>query len=88
MELKIGEYTIPEGCTIKRTGNIIQVYKKKQVDTSILRCRDCRHCEPNPLWNRQYQCAARTWGKTYKRHYTISLYKKACDKIELKDSQE
>lgn len=44
-ELKIGEYFIPEDCTIKRVGNTIQVYKKKKDRLSIdePRCKDCVH---------------------------------------------
>lgn len=83
MELKIGEYTIPDGCTIKRVGNVVKVYAKKQVDTSILRCRDCKHCVPHPYgWSNIFNCMARTWGKKHPRHYVVSLSTKACDKFE------
>lgn len=45
MELQIGEYIIPEGCTIKRVGNIIQVYQKKKdrLEMCDFRCKDCKH---------------------------------------------
>lgn len=86
MELKIGEYTIPDGCTIKRVGNTIKVYAKKQVDTSILRCRDCKHCVPHSNgWFATYNCMARTWGKRYPRHYVVTKSTKACDKFEKKE---
>lgn len=86
MELKIGEYIIPDGCTIKRNGNKIKVYAKKQVDTSILRCRDCKYCTPHPLGRLiSFNCMARTWGKKYPRHYVVSLSTKACDKFERKE---
>lgn len=84
MELKIGEYIIPEGCTIKRIGNTIQVYqKKKQIDTSVLRCRDCKYCENQ--WYHCYLCLARTWGKKYKRNYIVRPSKKACAKFERRE---
>lgn len=90
MELKIGEYIIPDGCTIKRVGNIVKVYAKKQVDTSILRCRDCKHCAPNPnvpsyCCGKYCICAARTWGKKYPRSYAVTPSTKACDKFEKKE---
>lgn len=87
MELKIGEYTIPEGCTIKRIGNTIQVYqKKKQRDTSVLRCRDCKYCDENTnQWYHWYLCLAREWGKDHKRNYNIKPHFKACEKFERKE---
>ena len=86
MELKIGEYTIPEGCTIKRIGNTIQVYQKKQRDTSVLRCRDCKYCDENMnQWYHWYLCLARTWGKKYKRNYNVRPSKKACAKFERRE---
>ena len=86
MELKIGEYTISDGCTIKRVGNVVKVYAKKQVDTSILRCMDCKHCVPHSNgWIATYNCMARTWGKKYVRHYVVSKSTKACDKFEKKE---
>lgn len=83
MELKIGEYTIPEGCTIKRIGNTIQVYQKKQIDPTILRCRQCKYCVRKSF--NFYGCMARTWGKKYPRHYTVTLSTKACEKFERKE---
>lgn len=87
MELKIGEYTIPEGCTIKREGNTVKVYQKKQIDTSVSRCRDCKYCEIMSVtpWYKYYACMARTWGKKYPRHYTVTLSTKACEKFEKKE---
>lgn len=44
-ELQIGEYFIPEGCTLKRIGNTIQVYRKKvkKLKEGDYRCKDCKH---------------------------------------------
>lgn len=44
-ELQIGEYIIPDGCTIRRVGNTIQVYQKvkKKLDAGDYRCKDCKH---------------------------------------------
>ena len=51
---------------------------------TALRYRNCKHCVPNPNWGMQYLCMARTWGKKYSSHYTVSLSKKACEKFERK----
>ena len=44
-ELQIGEYFIPDGCTIKRVGNTIHVYQKKKDKHKVedYRCKDCKH---------------------------------------------
>ena len=86
MELKIGEYIIPEGCTIKREGNTVKVYQKKQIDPTILRCRQCKYCMRKSLFN-VYICMARTWGKKYPRHYTVTPSTKACEKFEMREEQ-
>lgn len=86
MELKVGEYIIPDGCTIKREGNKVKVYAKKQVDKSILRCRDCKYCTPHPHgFPNSFNCMARTWGKKYTYHYVVTKSTKACDKFEKKE---
>ncbi len=45
MELKIGEYLIPEGYTVKRIGNTLKVYRKKNrtLGEGEFRCKDCKH---------------------------------------------
>ena len=45
MELQVGEYFIPDGCTIKKIGNTIRVYQKKKdkLDVKDYRCKDCIH---------------------------------------------
>lgn len=45
MELKEGEYVIPEGYTVKRVGRTIQIYKtlKKTLSDGDLRCKDCQY---------------------------------------------
>ena len=87
MELKIGEYTIPEGCTIKREGNTVKVYQKKQIDPTILRCRQCKYffTDNKKPWTSIDKCMARTWGKKYPRHYTVTQSTKACEKFERKE---
>ena len=84
MELKIGEYTITEGCTIKREGNTVKVYQKKQIDPTILRCRQCKYCMRKSLFS-VYKCLSRKWGKDHKRNYTIKPHFKACEKFERKE---
>ena len=47
MDLQIGEYVIPDGCTVRRTGNVLQVYKRRDkkymVNYDNPRCRNCIH---------------------------------------------
>lgn len=45
MELQIGEYRIPDGCTAKIVGRTIMVYKcqRKTLMPNELRCKDCKH---------------------------------------------
>lgn len=45
MELKTGEYTVPEGCTVKIKGKIVSVYerKNKTLSPTEYRCKDCKH---------------------------------------------
>lgn len=45
MELKIGEYFIPDGCTAKKVGRTIQIYEtvKKTLRKDDLRCKHCQY---------------------------------------------
>lgn len=47
MELQIGEYAIPDGCTVKVdvVGGTVVVYKRKskKLSPSEYRCKDCKH---------------------------------------------
>ena len=83
MELK--DYTTEElKAEIKRRNELARAQKAEEMKTA-LRCRNCKYCVPNPRWAMLYQCEARTWGKTYPRHYTIKLFTKACEKFERKE---
>ncbi len=85
MELK--DYTAEElKAELKRRTEIAKAQKAEEMKTA-LRCRNCRHCAPNPKWPIQYQCMVRTWGKKYPRHYCVNLSNKACDKFERKDNK-
>ena len=82
MELK--DYTTEQlKAELKRRVEIKKAQKAEEMKTA-LRCRNCKHCVPNSTWRMQYLCMARTWGKKYSRHYTVSLSKKACEKFERK----
>ena len=82
MELK--DYTTEQlKAELKRRVEEKKAQKAEEMKTA-LRCRNCKHCVPNPNWGMQYLCMARTWGKKYPRHYTVSLSKKACEKFERK----
>lgn len=79
MELK--DYTTEElRAEIKRRYELEKEAKKKEP-----RCRNCKHLMNHPHVRGMYLCGARTWGKTYTRHYCVKLCTKACDKFELKD---
>lgn len=79
MELK--DYTTEElRAEIKRRNELAKEVKKQET-----RCRNCKHLINHPLsWAKLYLCGARTWGKTYTRHYSVKLCTKACDKFESK----
>lgn len=78
MELK--DYTIEElRNEIKRRNELVKEAKKQEP-----RCRNCEHLMNHPQVRNMYLCAARTWGKTYTRHYCVKLCTKACDKFKNK----
>ena len=84
MELK--EYSTEElKAELKRRVEIRKAQKAEEMKTAK-RCRNCKHCVPNPksIWTRQYLCMARTWGKTYPRHYQALLSTPACELFERK----
>ena len=83
MELK--DYTTEElRAELKRRAEISRAKKAEEMKTAR-RCRNCKHCVPNRTWVKTYLCMARTWGKKYPTHYTVSLSTKACDKFERKE---
>jgi len=82
MELK--DYTTEElKAELKRRVEEEKARKAEEMKTA-LRCRNCKHCVPNPRWNMMYICLARTLGKKFLRHYKVMLSQKACDKFERK----
>ena len=79
MELK--DYTTEElKAELKR-----RKAQKAETMENALKCRNCKHCvhHPSPYVHTRL-CEARTWGKTYPRHYCVKPYTKACDKFERK----
>lgn len=82
MELK--DYTNKElKAELKRRAELARAQKDEEMKNA-LRCRNCKHCKPNPKWPMQYNCIARTWGKKITRHYVVSPSTKACDQFERK----
>lgn len=87
MELK--DYTTEElKAELKRRIEEKKAQKAEEMKTA-LRCRNCKHCIPNPnvhSWCRENFCICnvRTWGKKTQRHYTTKPSTKACDKFENK----
>lgn len=86
MELK--DYTTEElKAELKRRVELKKAQKAEEMKTAK-RCRNCKHCEPVLMpWGQlhYFQCMARTWGKKYPRHYTVSPSRPACDKFERKE---
>lgn len=83
MELK--DYTTEElKAELKRRTEIAKAQRAEEMKTA-LRCRNCKHCVPNQRLYYQKICLARTWGKKYPRHYTVSPSKQACEKFERKE---
>ena len=83
MELK--DYTTEElKAELKRRVELRKIEKAEEIKTAKT-CRNCKYCVENPNWNTHYICMARTWGKKYPRHYTVSIYKQACENFERKE---
>lgn len=86
MELK--DYTTEQlRAELKRRIEEKKAQKAEEMKTA-LRCRNCKHCMPNPnvpSWCRESYCICniRTWGKN-QRHYVTKPSTKACDKFEKK----
>lgn len=69
---------------LKRRTELAKAQRAEEMKAA-LRCRNCKHCAPHPKLNYQKICLARTWGKKYPRHYTVSPSKQACEKFERKE---
>lgn len=81
MELK--DYTTEElKAELRRRAEDLKAERKK----SSLRCRNCKHCEEKVIggYAHVHKCMARTWGKTFPRHYTVRPSTKACELFERK----
>lgn len=84
-ELK--DYTTEElKAEIKRRTELAKAQRAEEMKNTV-RCRNCKHCVPFSNWSRSHICMARTWGKKYPRHYTVSLSKQGCEKFERKEEQ-
>lgn len=82
MELK--DYTTEEIKAELKRRSIIEKEKREEEKKNTLRCRNCKHCIPNPHFTEMYNCSIRTWGKTIVRNYVVRPCAKACDKFEQK----
>lgn len=100
-ELQIGEYLIPEGCTIRRVGSTIHVYQKKKgkLDIKDNRCKDCEHYVDGHTglhyWTTKV-CEMKPKTllrlpekfKDFKLYFGAQKYGKPCDMFELKKNAE
>lgn len=94
MELKEGEYFIPDGYTVKRIGCTIHVYKPKPrgLIEGDYRCKDCVHYvegyTSNSRWYKSLVCQMQPKKQSkdgmvlYK---AVSKYGKICDNFRLKE---
>lgn len=83
MELK--DFTTEElKAELKRRAEIARAQKAEEMKTA-LRCRNCKHCVPNPRWPMVHICDVRTYGKKYQRNYSVKSAMKACEKFERKE---
>ena len=86
MELK--DYSTEElKAELRRRVEEKKAQRAEEMKTA-LRCRNCKHCVVKPNWVRQHICMARTWGKKYPRHYTVSPSRPACEKFERKSIED
>ena len=96
-ELKIGEYLIPEGCTFKRVGNTIQVYRKKKDKLKVdeYRCKDCKHYVEGHTGSHFWTTAVcdmkpkkRKCANGHKLFYMAQKYGKPCELFELRKEKQ
>lgn len=89
MELQIGEYFIPNGCTIKRVGQTIHVYKKQsnKLPPSEKRCRDCKFFGKGHTVSLYYLANVCLKNPKQKEgfFYSTTPVHKICEKFELKN---
>lgn len=82
MELK--DYTTEElKAELKRRTKLAKAQKAEEMKTA-LRCKNCKHCIPNPKAPNWYRgnyciCNVRTWGKKIVRNYCVKPSQKACE---------
>lgn len=88
MELKKGEYFIPDGCTAKFVGRTVVVYERrsKKLSPTEYRCKDCKHrVEGCCFKNQRYKtCVCEVKPKGDGLFYGAPLYGIPCDKFEKK----
>lgn len=88
MELQIGEYFIPDGCTAKLVGRTVVVYerKSKKLSPTEFRCKDCKHRVKGFCFKKQHYSSmvCELKPKTEGLFFGAPLYGKPCEKFEKK----
>ena len=80
IKMELQDYTTDElRAEIKRRNAL-----KKDAQKHEARCRNCKFLMNHPHVKGMYLRGARTWGKTYQRHYSVKLYTKACNEFKNK----
>ena len=92
MTLKEGEYFIPDGYSVKKVEQTLQVYKSKanRLSEGEYRCKDCKHRVKGKTFGRQYYDTMVCELKPKKENglfYCAPLYGKLCEKFELKEGK-
>lgn len=97
MELEIGDYVIPDGCSIMRSGRTLLVYETKsnKLKEGDYRCKDCIHYikgySPNSGWFETTVCRMfpKRMSKDGKRMLYKAAYKygKPCDSFKMREEE-
>lgn len=97
MTLQEGEYFIPDGYSVKKVGQTLQVYKSKanRLPKGEYRCKDCKHYvrgfSSNSAWYETMVCELifkRTTKEGRPCYKAVNKYGKPCDKFELKEGKK
>jgi hypothetical protein len=67
---------------------VLQQQEREKEYKEAKRCRNCIHFKNLDNFPNLYICEARTWGKRYKRHYSVVKSQKACDLFKNKNDEK
>ena len=93
-EIKIGEYSIPEGCIAKIKNGVIIIRESRRKVIQEYRCRDCAYCSKGATIKASYWisdiCLKKPKGyKNFKGddcYKAVKLRDKICNNFKLKEN--